>query len=378
MALRIELYAPEHAESVKRLNSRLREGNVQTGYLISEEPKTEVGGSLDVLPDAPFTKRQFVVLEEDEVRGGFLLQEQQFEVASRRQWVGNIQMPISEGLVDRKYATVAGRMLKLLAEKRPFLFAVGMGSVEAQFARLLAAMNWRVVLVPFKFYIARSSKFFREIQPLHITKARAAAANTAAWTGLGYLGIRVLQASRSLKAGGNRRRLRAESVSEWGEWTEAIWNAYRNECSFIGIRDRPTLPSFHDLNWPGMIARRFQHADGRTRGWAAMQVTQMLSNKHFGNMRVGTLVDAICEPGHENALIRSAVGIMREAGADLIVCNHTHSKWLSALDASGFGNGPSNYVLAMSPKLAELIKQADPDFEKVHLTRGDGDGRIHL
>ncbi len=104
----------------------------------------------------------------------------------------------------------------------------------------------------------------------------------------------------------------------------------------------------------------------------------MRGNKYFGNMHVGTLIDAICVPGDEEALIRSAVRTMREAGADLIVCNHTHSKWLSALDASGFGNGPSNYVLAMSPRLAELIKGVDPDFEKMHLTRGDGDGRIHL
>ncbi len=188
MSLRIELYAPEHADSVKRLNSRLREGNVQTGYLMPDEPRKRIGDSLDILPDVPFTKRQFVALEGDEVRGGFLLQEQQFEVATQRQWVANIQMPISEGLVDRKYATVAGRMLKLLAKKRPFLFAVGMGNVEAQFARLLAAMNWRVALVPFKFYIVRSSKFLQEIQPLHRTKARAAAANAAAWTGLGYVG----------------------------------------------------------------------------------------------------------------------------------------------------------------------------------------------
>ncbi len=377
MCPRIELYSPEHISSVKRLNARLRERGVRTDFLMPER-SGEGRGTLDDFPDVPFTKRQFVVLEKDEARGGFQLQEQQFELAGERRWVANIQMPISEGLIDRKYGHIAGQMMRLLLEKRPLLFAVGMGGVDAPFAKLTAAMKWRVILVPFQFYVLRPARFLREIGPLHTGRARSVGANTAAWTGLGYVAIKALQASRGLKRGSGRERSRPEQVSAWGDWADGVWNRYRGECSLAAARDSGTLRFFHDLGWPGMAARALRDESGTTRGWAAMQVTQMRGNKYFGDMRVGTLVDAIAEPGWELAAIRSAIRSMKEAGADLAISNHTHSKWIGALGACGFGNGPSNYVLATSPKLTEAIRTVDPGFERIHITRADGDGRVHL
>jgi hypothetical protein len=252
-----------------------------------------------------------------------------------------------------------------------------MGSLHAPFAGLLKAMNWRVVAVPFKFYVVRPFRFLREIQPLHAQTGKSFAANAAAWSGLGYLGIQAMQMNRRRKAGGSRSHLAIERIGSWGEWCDALWAAYCGTCSFAALRDSENLPRFLDPRAGGLIVHRIAE-NGRIRGWAASQLKQMRADKYFGNLQVATLLDAVSEPDFERALISQVIAALREKGAELIIANHAHATWLRALEAAGFWNGPSNYVLATSPQLTESIAAVNPTLDRLHLTRADGDGRIHL
>ena len=69
---------------------------------------------------------------------------------------------------------------------------------------------------------------------------------------------------------------------------------------------------------------------------------------------------------------------MASRDADLVLVNHSHTAWVRAYRAAGFLNGPSNYLLAMSKKLTEIVHSVPQGDDHVHVTRGDGDGRIHL
>jgi hypothetical protein len=62
----------------------------------------------------------------------------------------------------------------------------------------------------------------------------------------------------------------------------------------------------------------------------------------------------------------------------VIVSNQSHAAWRRALLASGFLRGPSNYLLALSPRLSEKLQPVETLRRRFHLTRGDGDGPIHL
>ncbi len=99
---------------------------------------------------------------------------------------------------------------------------------------------------------------------------------------------------------------------------------------------------------------------------------------HFGRLRVGTLVDALALPGGEGAVVHAATRALLDLGAELMVANHTHRSWIAALRRNGYFPGPSNYVFAASPPLAKLWRQQDPESGRTLVTRGDGDGRIHL
>jgi hypothetical protein len=65
-------------------------------------------------------------------------------------------------------------------------------------------------------------------------------------------------------------------------------------------------------------------------------------------------------------------------GADVVLVNHSHAAWVGTFHAAGFLDGPSNYMLGMSKKLTGALRDIPDGESRVHVTRGDGDGRIHL
>jgi hypothetical protein len=102
----------------------------------------------------------------------------------------------------------------------------------------------------------------------------------------------------------------------------------------------------------------------------------MKHHKQFGDMRVGTIVDCLAPPESAPSVIRAAASLLEKRGVDLIVSNQSNTAWTRALLASGFREGPSNYLLAISPALVEASGGANHD--QFHINRGDGDGPIHL
>jgi hypothetical protein len=375
VALRLELYSPAHVEQVRRLNARLREGNVDPGFLLPENanPQCPVD-PLEKKPDVLFAKRQFLAVEDNNVRGGFLLQEQACQIAGETHWCANIQMPVSEGQVDHRFSYVALRMLRLLLRDRPFLFAVGMGSREAPFAKFLDAMNWRVALVPFRFYVLQPTRFLREIQPLHSNAIRSFIANISAWRGLGNAALMTLQRLRTRSA----VKLLPERIYQWDHGISSDWSKYRTGCSFGAVRDAATLPFVFDLTDSRLFAYRFVDREGIAHGWMVLQVSALRENKYFGSLCVATLLDAICESTFERAAVRAAVECAHEQNADLLVTNQQHRRWIAAADENGFWKASSNYVFATSPQLTRRIEAVDPEFTRVHLSRSDGDGRLNL
>jgi hypothetical protein len=69
---------------------------------------------------------------------------------------------------------------------------------------------------------------------------------------------------------------------------------------------------------------------------------------------------------------------LAQRGADLVLLNHSHESWIHAFRAAGFLSGPSNYTLGMSKTLADAIRAREGGEKLIHITRGDGDGRVHL
>jgi len=146
----------------RAFNERLR-ARTEPPFLLPENAPVNEGAATD----AAICLNHYVAVDEGgAVRGGVLLMEQ-------RGWLGkaaiplvNIQSPLSEGIVDRKFSGVSLQMLKFVYSRSPYAYAVGMGSAENSFPRLLRAAGWSVTPVPFVFSVIDPRRFLKEIGPL--------------------------------------------------------------------------------------------------------------------------------------------------------------------------------------------------------------------
>jgi hypothetical protein len=380
MSLRIEPFTARHLEGVRRLNLKFDAANIQPGFRLPESWPTISEEAFGSPAKLPFERRQYLVLDGECVAGGFMLQEQKFQLRGQLQWIANIQAPISLGAVERQYAMLGGWMMREILARKPLVFALGMGGMDMPFPRLLKALRWNIEPVPFQFRVLRPVRFLKEVRMLQRTPARLWAARVAAVTGTGWAGIRTAQWAGGLRARLKKRipRVEAQPVADWGSWTDEIWELYRQECSMAGVRDCATMRLFQPSDAPRFRVYQFKNADGRVVGWASIQGRQMENSPHFGNLLVNTVLDSVCLPGWEDSVARGATEVCSRGGADLIVSNQQRTSWVEALRKSGFLTGPSNYLLALSPALTAALKPLAEHYGSVHISRADADGRVQL
>ena len=194
-------------------------------------------------------------------------------------------------------------------------------------------------------------------------------------TGAAWAGLRVIR-TLSLPAWMASRRYSIEPVTEWGPWVDPLWEQFRTHCSFSVVRNSSTLDWIYPLG-SGRVLAWVIKRNGRPVGWAAGLNTQMQDDRYFGNLRVGTVLDCVATPDAAVAAAWLVRGALARAGADLVLTNQQHLMWRQAFRQAGFFAGPSNYLLGISKRLVEESSRGGGR-DAIHVTRGDGDGRIHL
>jgi hypothetical protein len=370
MTLRIVPYTENEAGAVRAFNDRMRAAHAATDFVLPDQPNAPPRIGFE--PPVAWTK--YVVVDEaSEVRGGFLLMKQPAWLNGEHAQALNYQAPLSEGIHDSRFGMVGLHMLRHLQRAGPYAFVVGMGHADRPLPRLLAAAGWTVRAVPFLFQMVRPGRVLRELPLLRRRSHLRVAARLAAASGAGWLAANALQ-YKAMGARRRARRLPLTRVEEWGSWADDLWRQTRDRMAFTVARDRATLECLYPLRDRRLIAYAIRDA-GETIGWAVCLNTPMQAHSHFGNLRVATVLDAAGSPEIAPLLVARISGALAADGADLVVTNQSHAQWIDAFRRAGFLTGPSNYLLAMSKTLSAAIGR---DIDKVHVTRGDGDGRIHL
>lgn len=358
-------------DAVRAFNERMRAAHAPADFLLPDQPNNS--HTLGV-PPQPIEWTKFVVVgNDDEVRGGFLLMTQPAWLNGQLVAAANYQAPLSEGIADPRYGMVGMHMLRYVQKHWPVTFAVGMGGLDRPLPRLLQAAGWHVRPVPFLFHLVRASRVLRELRMLQQRTTLRLAARAGALTGAGALGVAALQ-HRAWTSDAGARDVQLEPVDRWGEWADVLWRDTRAATVFSVVRDRATLECLYPLDdrrYLAYVARR----RGDVVGWAVALDTQMRDHNHFGNLRVATVLDAVALPDAAPAVASQLRRVLAAGGADLVVSNQMHEQWIDAFRRAGFLSGPSNYLFAMSKSLAQGVGER---FARVHVTRGDGDGRIHL
>ena len=182
MRMRFTEHAPEHGEALAQFNERLKAGGERVQFPVSPVPVWLPPG-----PGRSIYREHFLALDEDgTVRGAYILKHQDFKIGEKTASVGNLQLPISEGAVNRDYANLAGRFLLDARGRTPLLYCLGMGGRDAALARLFAAAGWTMFAVPFFFRVNHPFPFLRKLTLLRSSLARRLAHRSA-----GVLGARL-------------------------------------------------------------------------------------------------------------------------------------------------------------------------------------------
>lgn len=381
MSIQIQPYTEELSESVAEFNKRVAPAKASFSV-----PVTPVPGWLPKRPDRSIHQEIFLALEERRVRGAYTLKLQEFLCGGVVRTVGSCQMPISEGIVDQRYALVGLQIMQDALRRQPLAYDLGIGSFDASIAKVHRAMGWQFRAIPFFFRIENGFRFAREIAHLRSGRVRQIALDLAALSGVAWTSAKVMHAcskafctARDVVQGQGRADgdLVVESFTEFGCWADDIWRQARGHYSMAAVRSAEVLDILYPPENERFIRIRVLRGD-HTIGWAVLLSTRMEASKHFGNMYVGSIVDCLAIPAEENAVIAEATRILERRGVDLMVTNQSHRAWRDACLREGFLSGPSNYILGASKEFSRLLNEWDPNGERIHITRGDGDGPIHL
>lgn len=358
-------FTDDLAPAVAAFNERLAAGGIAWRFPESPEP--------DWLPPrdgAPAYQELFVLTEGDAVRGAYCLKHHEAVIDGTRHGVTSFHLPLSEGTIDPRYALVAMQLVRHALACQPRLFGVGMRGPQSPVARLLRALKWRIAPVPFYCRVLHGTRVARQIRYLRRHGTLRWLLDGAAATGLAAAGTR---AARTLLVRRPDVAYEAETADAFGDWADAVWAEGAAAYSFCAVRDAAVLNVLYPPGAPGLVRVRVRAA-GSDLGWAAVQAVPVADHEHFGDLRLGTVVDAFARPAHARAVTHAATRALEELGCELIVANQQHPVWCAALRAAGFVRAPSTVMFGAAPDLARLIGGADPSFHRVHLTRGDGDG----
>lgn len=371
MSIRIQPYTGEWTKAVAEFNQRIRPAKAP--FQLPETPapfqlsKRGVGKT--------YGEEVFLAVEEDHVRGGYTFKHQEFSVGRSILEVGMCRLPISEGIVDKRYSMVGVMLIRDAVKKQPLLYNLGIGDLKVVVARMLLAMGWRVIrVVPFFFKVRNGFQFLRNIQYLKTTRLRQWLLDAAAYSGLGWAGATIAHA---LLTRNGRQAVTVEQVGEFSAWADGIWQACQSRYSMVAVRDAEVLNVLYPPDNTRFI--RLKVLDGRrVVGWAVLLDTVMTNDQYFGNMRVGSIVDCLALPEDANTVMAAAARFLEDRGVDLLLSNQSHPAWCQGLKMAGFVEGPSNFFFVASKALAKLLSEIDPAGTAIHLNRRDGDGLIHL
>jgi hypothetical protein len=372
MPLRIVSASESLSPAVDRFNERLRAGGVMMRF--SSSPTC---AALPPGPNETIIENRYLAVEDDgTVRGAYAIMYQPFWIAGEKHVLGDIRLPISEGLVNPRYRALGAALLSDAHRRHPLMFGLGIGRQEDPAARLYVAAGWKMNPVPFFFHVVRPFRFLRRMRFLRQRRPRRLAADLLALSGLGWLGIKAAQVYRR-QAAPCRVDGEGEIVPDFGNWADELWREARDFYPFTAVRDAAALRRLYPAQSPRFLRLQVTQ-DGRVLGWALLIDSQFQDHKYFGALRVGTLVDCFAAPQHALAVVETARRWLMGRGVDLIVSNQAHHAWGDALRAAGFLAGPTNFFFTSSPPLTYLLQARHVQRSELHLNRGDGDGPTNL
>lgn len=370
MTIEFVPYSPARHAAVVRFNARLAAGGSEWQFPPHERPQDADG--------LPTWTESFVAADGDEVYAGYIFKHQRFLLEGEPFDVCHLQLPLSLGQVDGEFAQVSAALIFDVIRRSSYVFSLGLGAEDTQFAKLLTAAGWRHLTVPFHFSVKVPNRFAREIR---LPPDRARLQRVLRLLGqlrLAGLAFRVRRLAASRGRPPRATYGHVHEVPRFESFADELFEAHAASYALVADRRAATLQLLYPEEEQERYLRVVVESGGAIVGWAVVLDTRMRGDKYFGDLRVGTLADCFAAPENAGAMVAAVDDFLSRRGVDVVVSNQLHPAWCDALEAAGYESGPSNFYFYFSEGLAERAAEV-PDWQRgTHLNRGDGEGPGHL
>jgi hypothetical protein len=139
MRLQIQPFQAEHIPLVQQFNERLANGKATYRF-----PEAPIPAWLPRVENGHLYQEYFLAMQNNKVRGGYILKHQDFYINSKVIPIADYQLPISEGIINSEFADVGILLIVDALKKEPKLFALGMGGYSEHLPQLLKAVRWHL------------------------------------------------------------------------------------------------------------------------------------------------------------------------------------------------------------------------------------------
>lgn len=371
MAIRIIPHQVDYTDAVGAFNRRMREGGSKWGFYADPEP--------DWIPRQPDSKtwREYHLAVEDDVdvRGGYALKPQQWYIHGEEAWLTDWQGPFTEAAINVKYSPLMLRLFRHMQKDHPLLFSLGHGGTEEPIIDLLRKMDWTLWTIPFCFNVIKPFRFLRHNRYLRKGMLRTLAIDVAAFSGVGWLSIKLIQWWTALSAGKKVGLARAEVVSEFGDWADRLWEEYKTEYACLAVRDTKMMNALMPASgWPGGTRLKITGKDDRIIGWSVVHHKTMQDDARFGSLNVGLITDCFAAPENAALVLAASHEYLCSQNVDMIFANLSHAAWIGGLQSAGYVILKDRRVFAIAPALSAALEPHDQARDGLHLTNMDGHG----
>jgi len=370
LSLRIIEYEEQHEELVRAFNARMADAGSSWKFYDRARPTW-----LEPKEDEALHRKFFIAIEDGQtVRGAYCLKSQDFLLSGRSLNAASIQGPVSEGLVDPRYGAIALHLIRDMQAREPVLFAWG---ASERLLGVLSRLKWKSYATPLCLRVVNASRFLKENRFVASVPRLHRVSRLLRAVRLESVGFSIIQAAAKITAGGPSPIARVIVEPRFGPWADDVWEAVKGAYRFVAVRDSSTMNRLlPETGWPEAEILRIER-DGATIGWAAVRCAELRDDPRFGDLRVGSVVDALAVPGSEGSILRAATSYLERQKAEVIVANFSSGVWVDGFRRCGFLVSQSRRTLIASPALAAQIGE-DAESADMHLTPLDGDGPLGL
>jgi hypothetical protein len=372
--MNIRFAADDDIPAVARFNQRLIEGG-RGEEQITLRP--ELPGEARYRPAGfPVYRRMMIAVDGREVRAAVVLYHNNIFIHGENRDCCWLDMPISEGIIDRRYSLAIVQLVKAVSRYESFLMSTGVGPEDKDSFRLLTKFDWRHHAVPFFFYPVKVTNVLLGLSYFKKHAKLRYGALLGAYSGLGAGLSGLLTLRRWIDAISSGYECSVEKT--FGAWADRIFDNCLPDYGVAMRSDATTLNILHPPDIPGLTRLRVRRkgakcAAGKDAGWVLVASKQIKTNRHFGGLKVGALVEGFGRAADAPALVAAGVNHLAETGVDIIVANFSHTAWIDACYRSGMIAGPDNYYHFVSPGGSPLFEDTCPP-HVIHMARGHSDG----